>query len=120
MKTLGLCFLFLSSALVINAAAQEQSSAPGLNTDEAAIKKWIARQGQATWSRIEGDRTFLSPDDGNGFLQPLGDQEPSCVFMRTYRVKREARDSDVTRPAGYTTCVPVARFAMKRAVEPSE
>jgi len=118
MKTLGLCFLFLLSLLVANAPAQEQSNPPGLNTDKAAIQKWLARQGQTKWPGIEGDRIFLSPDDGDGFLLPLGDQEPSCVYMRTYRVKRESRGSDVTRPAGYTTCVPVGRFAVKRAAEP--
>jgi hypothetical protein len=119
MKTLGLCFLFLSFVLVVNAPAQEQANAPQLNTDKAAIQKWLARQGQTTWPRIEDDRTFLSPEDNNGFLLPLGDQEPSCVYMRTYRVKREARDTDVTRPAGYTTCVPVGRFAVKRAAQPA-
>jgi hypothetical protein len=118
MKTLGLCFLFLSSVLVVNAPAQEQPNAPQLNTDKAAIQRWLASKGQTKWLGIEGDRIFLSPDDDNGFLLPLGDQEPSCVYMRTYRVKREASSSDVTRPAGYTTCVPVARFAMKRTAEP--
>jgi len=120
MKTLGLCFLFLSSVLVINAPALEQPNAPQLNTDKAAIQKWLAHQGQPKWRGIGGDRIFLPPDDSDGFLQPLGDQEPSCVYMRTYRVKRETRNSDVTSPAGYTTCVPVARFAVKRAVAPSE
>ena len=88
-----------------------------MNTDTAAIQEWLERQGHTTWPRIAGNRTFLSPNDDDGFLLPLGDQEPSCVFMRTYRVKREARDSDVTRPAGYTTCVPAGRFAVKRAVK---
>ena len=90
---------------------------PQLNTDKAAIQKWLARKGQTKWLGTEGDRIFLSNDDSDGFLLPLGDQEPSCVYMRTYRMKREARGSDVTRPAGYTTCVPVARFTMKRAAE---
>ena len=117
MKTLGLCFLFLSSILVVQAPAQEQPNAPQLNTDKAAIQKWLARKGQTKWLGTEGDRIFLSNDDSDGFLLPLGDQEPSCVYMRTYRMKREARGSDVTHPAGYTTCVPVARFTMKRAAE---
>jgi len=120
MKTLVRCFLFLSLVLVANAPAQEQSNAPQSDTDKAAIQKWLAHQGQPKWRGIGGDRIFLPPDDSDGFLQPLGDQEPSCVYMRTYRVKRETRNSDVTSPAGYTTCVPVARFAVKRAVAPSE
>ncbi len=67
--------------------------------------------------RIDSDRVILSPDDGDGFTLSLHDNNASCVYMRTYRVKREARDSDVTRPAGYTTCVPVARFVVKSAAE---
>jgi hypothetical protein len=41
----------------------------------------------------------------------------SCAYMRTYRVKRQARDSDAVAPAGYTTCVPTRRFEMRSAVE---
>jgi len=112
MKILGLCFLFLSSALVVDAPAQQEGNAPALNTDKAAIQKWLARGEQTRLPRIDSDRVILSPDDRDSSILPLGD-----VYMRTYRVKREARDSDVTRPAGYTTCVPVARFVVKRAVE---
>jgi hypothetical protein len=118
MKTLGLCFLFLSSALVVDAVAQQQSNAPALNTDKAAIQKWLARGGPAKWPRVDRDRVILSPDDRDSSILSLDDREASCVYMRTYRVKREDRDSDVTRPAGYTTCVPAARFVVKRAVEP--
>ncbi len=111
MKTRGLFFLFLLSfVMVVSAPAQDRRSASLLRPDNAAIQKWLARDGQTKWPRIEGNRFILS----------LGDFEPTCAYMRTYRVKREARDSDVTRPAGYTTCVPMARFAVKRATEPSE
>ena len=118
MKPLGLCFLFLSSVFVADASAQQQSNSPALNTDNAAIQKWLARGEQTMLPRIDSDRVILSPDDGDGFTLSLHDNNASCVYMRTYRVKREARDSDVTRPAGYTICVPVARFMVKRAVEP--
>ena len=118
MKPLGLCCLFLSSVLVVDASAQQQSNSPALNTDQAAIQKWLVRGGQTKWARIDSDRIILSPGDGDGFMLSLDDNSASCVYIRTYRVKREARDSDVTRPAGYTTCVPVARFIVKRAVEP--
>jgi hypothetical protein len=117
MKPLGLCFLFLSSVFVADASAQQQSNSPALNTDNAAIQKWLARGEQTMLPRIDSDRVILSPDDGDGFTLSLHDNNASCVYMRTYRVKREARDSDITRPAGYTTCVPVARFVVKRAVE---
>jgi hypothetical protein len=117
MKTLGLCFLFLSSVLVVNAPAQQQSNAPALNTDKAAIQKWLARGGQTRWPRINSDRSIFSPDDRDSSIFSLYDREWSCAYMRTYRVKREARDSDITRAAGYTKCVPMERFEMKRAVE---
>jgi hypothetical protein len=120
MKPLVLCFLFLSSVFVADASAQQQSNSPALNTDNAATQKWLARGEQTMLPRIDSDRVILSPDDGDGFTLSLHDNNASCVYMRTYRVKREARDSDVTRPAGYTTCVPVARFIVKRAVEPRQ
>jgi hypothetical protein len=124
MKTLGLCFPLLLSVLVVNASAQQQSNAPALNTDKAAIQKWLVRGGQAKWPRVDSDRVILTPEDSDSSILSLDDRESSCVCMRTYRMKREARDSDVTHPAGYTTCVPVARFLVKRAmeskVEPSE
>ncbi|MGA9353139.1 MAG: hypothetical protein WBV46_05570 [Terriglobales bacterium] len=41
----------------------------------------------------------------------------SCAYMRTYRVKRQERGSDVVVPAGYTTCVPTRHFEMKSAVQ---
>src|SRR6266850_8223103 len=120
MKPLGLCFLFLSSVLVVDASAQKQSNLLALNTDKAAIQNWLARGGQTKWPKTDSDGIILSPDDADSdrVTLPFGDAEPTCVYMRTYRVKRDAGDSDVTRPAGYTTCVPVARFIVKRAVEP--
>ena len=117
MKTVGLCFLFLSFILLANAPAQSQSNRLGLNTDKDAIQKWLARKGQSGSPGAEGFRVVLPPQDNN-FILSLDDLEPSCMYMRTYRVQRETHDSDVTHPAGYTTCVPVGRFAVKRAAEP--
>ena len=39
-----------------------------------------------------------------------------CAFIRTYRVRRENKGSDVVTPAGYTTCVPSRRFEVRSAV----
>jgi hypothetical protein len=104
MKTLGLCFMFVSSILIVAASAQ-QSDTLALNTDDAALQKW-ARGDQIRMPRIIDDNVILSMDD----------HQPACAFMRTYRVKREARDSDATRSASYTKCVPIERFAVKRAI----
>jgi hypothetical protein len=43
-----------------------------------------------------------------------------CYALRTYRVVREAPDSDSTRPAGYSTCQRAGRFQLKTAVESRE
>jgi hypothetical protein len=106
MKILGLCFL-LSSALAANAPAQQLSETTGLNGDYPPIQKWLARDRETRLPRIGTDDYVLS----------LEERDLSCVYMRTYRVKRESRDSDVTHASGYTKCVPVERFTMKTAVE---
>src|SRR5258708_4797362 len=110
MKTLGLCSLLLFVLLAI-VPAHGQSDALTLNTNKDAIQKWLARKAQSG----EGYQVILPPQDNN-FVISLDELEPGCMYMRTYRVKREARDSDVTRPPGYTTCVPMWRFTMKSAV----
>jgi len=38
-----------------------------------------------------------------------------CYFGRSYRYKREGRDSDLTVAAGYTTCTPRSKFQVKNA-----
>jgi hypothetical protein len=48
------------------------------------------------------------------------DESTVCYTMRSYLMAREARDSDVTSPAGYSTCQKASRFAVKDAVEPLE
>jgi hypothetical protein len=111
MKTLGLCLLFLSFVPLASGPARAQSDGLALNTNKDAIQKWLARKAQSS----EGYQVILPPQDNN-FVISLDELEPGCMYMRTYRVKREARDSDVTRPAGYTTCVPMGRFTMKSAV----
>ena len=47
------------------------------------------------------------------------DEGTVCYTMRSYLMAREARDSDVTWPAGYSTCQKV-RFGVKDAVKPVE
>lgn len=39
----------------------------------------------------------------------------TCLAIRSYMVKRDSKDSDSVHPAGYTTCVPAARFHLKTA-----
>jgi hypothetical protein len=50
----------------------------------------------------------------------LEQNDATCYSMRLYRVKRDDADSDSTRPAGYSTCQPAARFQVKTAVDSIE
>jgi hypothetical protein len=38
-----------------------------------------------------------------------------CYSIRSYVVKRDAKHSDSVHPAGYSTCVPAARYRLKTA-----
>jgi hypothetical protein len=50
----------------------------------------------------------------------VNESDLTCLTLRTYRVAREHPDSDVVRPAGYTTCQPSSRFQVKTAVDSHE
>jgi len=109
MKTLGLwvvMFVLSGVSPVLNAQSQKTNESPNIKTNKAAVQDWLAKVQRSQDSGIVLDR-FLSESDG---------RDQICGFMRTYRVKREGRGSDITRPAGYTTCVPLARFTTKSAV----
>jgi hypothetical protein len=97
---------FQDVAFAVAPATAQSNGLAHINKD--AIQKWLAGKGQSA-------NRFILPPQDNNFVISADELEPGCMYMRTYRVKREARDSDVTRPAGYTTCVPMGRFAMKRA-----
>ena len=113
MKTLGLSLIFvlLSGAFsALDAQSQEQAATRLSNPDRKIFQAWLEKARQADEARIDNDVLILPSDS----------RDAVCAFMRTYRVKREFRGSDVTRPAGYTTCVPAARFTMKTTVEVKE
>jgi hypothetical protein len=106
MKTLVASLLFLmltgpSASLI--AQSQPEKASLG-DADRAIVKAW-SEASPSLEARIEGDRLILPPDD----------RDNTCVFMRVYRVKRQT-GSDLTRPAGYTTCVRASRFTMKSSV----
>jgi len=48
-----------------------------------------------------------------GGLDPTLGQGDVCYSIRSYRVTRDDPESDSTRPAGYSTCQPAARFHVK-------
>jgi hypothetical protein len=102
MKIVGLCFLLL----VCLAPMSQAQDSPKRTNNEAAVLN----------SPAAADRIILNL---NSDLLPPGSRY--CAYMRTYRVKRDHPGSDLTRPAGYTTCVPAERFEMRNAMQvPSE
>jgi hypothetical protein len=112
MKTLGLCFVLFASltplgvAQISNLPTQNQSNTSGTNLDNDAMKKLLE-----SYRGSRAVRTYRFKSDSQA-----GELELTCGTMRTYRVKREAPDSDVVRPSGYTTCVPMAKFRIEEAV----
>ena len=105
--------LLLSACLAVGlagiAAAQDVAN-PG-NLDS---KKKIAAEQES--------ELLAAPVDGSAADRAVlrfgtDAENPGCAYMRTYRVKRRRRGSDVVGPAGYTTCVPMRRFEMRSAVQ---
>ena len=91
----------------LNAQSNDRSSASLSPSDRAILQSW-AEASQPNEARIENDRLILPGDD----------RDAVCAYMRVYRVKRDVPGSDLTRPAGYTTCVGAARFSMKSSAVP--
>ena len=50
----------------------------------------------------------------------LASNDADCLVIRTYQVKRDNPNSDLTRAVGYTECQPAAQYQMKIAVESRE
>jgi hypothetical protein len=99
MKIFGLCFFLVIFFLAPISQAQESSVAKNTQTTVES-------------SAAAADGIVLDLNS----TEALG-SDHSCAYMRTYRVKRDRPASDMTRPAGYTICVPFKRFEMKSAVQ---
>ncbi len=112
MKMMGLCLLLLLSVCLAGASyAQDAGNHDSSKTKSSTPKSDLlaAQVIPGVSDRlIYGLRSDLFVPDSSG---------SSCAYMRTYRVKRQARGSDAVAPAGYTTCVPTRRFEMRSAVE---
>jgi hypothetical protein len=108
MKTLGLCCLLLPFLLAPGVSAEEPSSISAISSDDAIVQLWNAHAGQTNGAWLEGDKLIISSDSDSS----------SCLYLRVYRMKREARKSDTTIPSGYTTCVSTNRFNKKSAETP--
>ncbi|HZS98837.1 MAG TPA: hypothetical protein VFA40_18780 [Terriglobales bacterium] len=109
MKSLSASLLMVSAFLSnLSAQSQPTSSTTLSDADRAIIQSWSEQASQTQEARIEGDRLIL----------PIDERNAMCAFLRVYRVKRERPGSDLTRPAGYTTCVGASRFTMKSSAKP--
>jgi len=51
------------------------------------------------------------------FRSKFGEEDATCLYIRSYRVRRDDGQSDATRLTGYSTCTPSSHFQTKRAVQ---
>ncbi len=115
MKIMGLCFLLLL-AVCFTRVSYAQADSSRIDSSQAKSSK--AKSGFPAVHFANGvmGRLIVSvKPDATDWLDHPNPQD--CAYMRTYRVKRQARGSDGVVPAGYTTCVPTGRFEMRSAVE---
>jgi len=120
-RLLVVAFAFCASPLVAQTPTTEK------NSDTSLHAKLEMRDAQTddplTLVPPREDRQFSLHPDVPGEAQksesniagkdPKGQDDKLCYSMRSYRVKRENKDSDITRPAGYSTCQPAKRFQMR-------
>jgi hypothetical protein len=129
MRIMGLCFLLLLAVCFAGVSYAQDATVLSPKKDSAKSAKKESSgidSSEAKSSRPQSDFSTAHFADGtedrlvfnikpDSFTPDSSDT--SCAYMRTYRVKRQARSSDVVAPAGYTTCVPTRRFEMRSAVE---
>ena len=101
MKILGL--LLLSLCLLATSAAQSA-------TDPQKGDRTTTQD-----SRLSG--TLLLPDHTRDRISRDESTISYCAYMRTYKVKREYRNSDVVKLTGYTKCVPTERVELRTTVQ---
>jgi hypothetical protein len=101
MKILGLSFLLL--CLIATSAAQSLSDPQ--------------KSDQITTQDSRSSGTLLLPDLTRDRASWNESTTSYCAYMRTYRMKRKSRGSDVVSPASYTKCVPTARFELRSTVQ---
>jgi hypothetical protein len=67
----------------------------------------VDRKAQSLTKLDEKGRPYIDASSNGGLT--------GCYKMRSYIVRRESHDSDVTRIAGYTTCTPANKIQVKNA-----
>jgi hypothetical protein len=69
-------------------------------------------------SAIDRYRLPVSPESGMTLAYVMNfpmNAEPVCLMMRTYRMTRVERNSDVVEPGRYTICETDTRYSVKSA-----
>ena len=115
MKT-RLCFLLLISSCFAGVSFAQDARMDLPKKDSSRL---VSSKPQSDFSAAhfaDGAEARLIFNIKPDFFMP-DSSGTSCAYLRTYRVKRQARGSDAVAPAGYTTCVPTQRFEMRSAVQ---
>jgi hypothetical protein len=116
MKTMRLCFLLFLFVGLASVSYAQHARANSSKADSSNAKSSEAEYPTSHFADGVTGRLLVNVKPGDlDWLNRSNTQE--CAYMRTYRVKRQARGSDSMVPAGYTTCVPMARFETRSAVE---
>lgn len=105
MRITGLLVLLLF-ILIFFFAAPAASYAQSANADQ------VVARGNDSGPLDHALREFVR---GDGVQL---ERDGVCYTMRTYKVAREDKDSDVTRPVRVTRCMPSWKLEFKSAVSP--
>ncbi len=105
MRVTGLLVVLLL-IVIFFLAAPAASYAQSANSANAA---------SSAADRADFDRTVRNFMRGDGSQL---ERDGVCYTMRTYKVAREDKDSDVTRPVRVTRCLPATKLEFKSAVAP--
>ena len=113
MKLLSLLVLFCAGAISLFAATRESTMPLSPASAPPAFKIGSLSLNPANNAKPP----FVWPSRAGYRVTERSVESTTCYKMRAYYVVRDSRNPDVTRPDGYSTCQPAARFQVKRAIE---
>jgi len=77
-----------------------------------------AHNGQNQIATTPLERLLAPSQQDRSLVEPFRPEATSvCFYIRTYRVKRDDPQSDITTPAGYSECQPDTRLELQDAVD---
>jgi hypothetical protein len=114
--------LFCFAAAVAQSSPQNTEASPSLFRFELTSGSEESIALQAVQTGPSATDAVVTPVIGPHmpFHTPIDHSDVTCLSIRAYRVARVHADSDVVRPAGYSTCQPSSRFQVKTAVDSRE